>query len=431
MNEIDRKLEDRELSGKPIQVALIGAGQMGTEIIAQVGEMVGMRISVVVDLTVEKAMEGYQASKKKAEIVNAADLKEAEKALKDGKLIATTNYALAVSLPSIEAVIEATGSPEMGAAVALECIRHKKHIIMMNVECDVTVGPLLRQLAENAGVVYSLASGDEPAAIIELCRFAKSLGFRIVAAGKGKNNPLDIYATPDQWLEKAKERKMNCRMLVEFVDGTKTMVEMTAVSNATGLVPDVRGMHGPRVLVKDLSKVFCRRDQGGILTREGVVDFAIGDVHPGVFVVITTDNKKIREGLIQRDMGHGPNYLLFRPFHLCSLEVPLTIARAVFYGESSGHSLYRMSSECIAITKKELPANEVLDGIGEYCCRGSIDTAASAREQNLLPLGLAQGSVLKHAVDKGTALSYDMVTMSGNSVLFHLRKLYDKLISIN
>jgi predicted homoserine dehydrogenase-like protein len=427
MNEIDRKLEERERAGAPIRVALIGAGQMGTEIIAQVGEMMGMRISVVVDLTLERAVQGYAVSRRPTEVAATDNLEEAGKALAAGASVASTNFRTASSLPGIDAVIEATGSPERGTIAALHAIHSRKHIVMMNVECDVTVGPALLRKAQEAGVVYTLASGDEPAAIIELCRFARALGFRIVAAGKGKNNPLDVHATPDEWKQRADERKMSPRMLVEFVDGSKTMVEMAAVSNAMGLVPDVRGMHGPRVLLRDLTRVFRLREQGGILTREGVVDYAIGDVHPGVFLIVTTDNPTVRASLVQRDMGDGPTYLLYRPFHLCSLEVPLSVARAVFYGESSGHPGKRQTSECIAIAKKDLRAGETLDAIGEYCYRGSIELYQTARQLRFLPLGLAKGCVLKRDVARDEVITLDMVKPVSDSVLFHLRTISDKL----
>ena len=237
MNAIDQKLEERELAGKPVRVALVGAGQMGQEIIAQVGHMVGMEISVVVDLTTDRARKGYSYSLKKKDIVEARTVAEVDKAVRDGKSVVCTDAGVATSAAGVDAVIDATGSPEMGATITLSAINNRKHIVMMNVECDITVGPILHQMAANAGVVYSLASGDEPAAIMELYRFARAMGFTVVAAGKGKNNPLDVYATPESLAEKARARNMSARMLCEFVDGSKTMVEMAAVANATGLRP--------------------------------------------------------------------------------------------------------------------------------------------------------------------------------------------------
>jgi predicted homoserine dehydrogenase-like protein len=261
---------------------------------------------------------------------------------------------------------------------------------------------------------------------MELYRFATALGFEVVAAGKGKNNPLDITATPEALEATAKARDMSARMLCEFVDGSKTAVEMCSVANCTGLVPDVRGMHGAKATRDTLHHVFCPKSQGGVLEKKGVVDFAIG-VHPGVFVVFTTDQPRLKHGLIQRDMGHGPNYLLFRPFHLCSIEVPLTVAQAVIYGESSGHPLPKPVSECIAIAKKYLEAGETLDAIGEYCYRGSIDTVEVARRENLLPLGLAKGCVLRHGVSAGNPIRYDDLAQMPDSLLLQMRRLQDRL----
>jgi len=428
MNAFDSKLLEREEAGKPVAVAVVGAGQMGTEIISQIGEMRGMEVFVVVDLTLDRAAAGYASSKKKADIVRTDILAEAEKAVAAGKRVATTDYRIATRLSQVEAIVDATGQVEMGAVVSMDAFDHKKHLVMMNVECDVTIGPMLHRLAKNAGVIYSLAAGDEPAACVELYRFANALGFEIVAAGKGKNNPLNIYSTPAIEQPKADARKMSARMLCEFVDGTKTAVEMAAVSNATGLVPDVRGMHGAKSTVPELNKVFVPKKDGGVLDRKGVVDFAIG-VHPGVFLVVTTDNERIKEGLVQRDMGPGPYYTLYRPYHLCSIEVPLSIAQCVLYGESSGNPKGALVSECIAVAKKDLKKSETLDGIGEFCYRGSIELAPVAKKEKLLPLGLAKGCILVKDVPRDTVITYDMVTMPKETVLLQLRRIQDQLYS--
>lgn len=430
MYEIDTKLERLEAEGTPVRVGLIGAGQMGTDIVAQIAGMKGMQCDIVVDLTTEIARSAFAQSSYAGEVVEASTAAEAERAIASGKKVVTTNFNVAIETKQIQSVIDATGSPEMGARITMECIFYKKHIVMMNVECDTTIGPILRMLCSQAGIVYSLTAGDEPGSIVELYRFAKALGFKIVAAGKGKNNPLDIYANPGmkEWVDKAAARNMNPRMLLEFVDGSKTMIEMAAVSNATGLVPDCRGMHGPRCNIKELSRVFSLKSQGGILEREGVVDYGIGDINPGVFVIVTTDQKRIIDGLVQRDMGNGPNYLLLRPYHLCSIETPLTAAQAVLYGESTAYPMDHLTSECITIAKKDLKAGEVLDSIGEYCYRASIDLASVARAENMLPVGLAKGAKLKRDVPKDGVITYDMVELNNNSVLLQLRRMQDQLL---
>ncbi|OJU14998.1 MAG: NAD(P)-dependent oxidoreductase [Clostridiales bacterium 43-6] len=430
MYEIDTKLQKLESQGNPIRVSLIGAGQMGKDIVAQIETMVGMECDIVVDLSCEIAADAYKQAGYTGEVVQVTTAKEAETAIAAGKKCITTNYKVAIETACIQSVIDATGSPEMGARVTMDCIFYKKHIVMMNVECDITVGPILRKLCEQAGIVYSLTAGDEPGSIIEVYRFAKALGFTIVAAGKGKNNPLDIYANPGmkEWADKAAARDMSARMLVEFVDGSKTMIEMAAVSNATGLVPDIRGMHGPKCNVEDLTSVFCRKDQGGILEKEGVVDYGIGNINPGVFVIVTTDQQRIIDGLVQRDMGNGPNYLLYRPYHLCSIETPITAAQAVIYGESTGHPMDHLVSECITVAKKDLKAGEILDSIGEYCYRASIELAAIAREGTMLPVGLACGAKLLQDVKKDEIITYDMVELDNSSVLLQLRRMQDQLL---
>lgn len=427
MNAMNEKLRDLEARGTPVAAALVGVGQMGQEILCQAQLMKGIRIPVVVDLTFERVEMTFQMAQiDPGLVVNTNSLIEAQEVIESGRYVATTDRRLATALSSIQTVIDATGSPEMGVTIAMECINSKKHIVMMNVECDVTVGPILRQMAENAGVIYTLASGNEPAAIIELYRFATALGFDVVAAGKCKNNPLNFYATPDDVAAKARDRDMSARMPCQFVDGSKTAVELCSVANATGLTPDIRGMHGAQATRDTLHQVFCLSEQGGVLSQTGVVDFAIG-VHPGVFVVFTTDQPRLKQGLMQRDMGNGPNYLLFRPYHLCSMEVPLTAAQAVIYRESSGHPMRHPVAECIAIAKRGLKAGQELDGIGEYCYRGSIDRVETARQENLLPLGLAKGCLLKRDVSRDQAIRYDDIERIPDTLLLQMRKLQDRL----
>jgi predicted homoserine dehydrogenase-like protein len=427
MNAINERLAELEARGQPVGIGLIGAGQMGQEILCQVQLMRGVRIPVVVDVTFERAELACQMAGLPPErLARVATPEAAQAAIAAGRIALATDWRLVPALAGVAVIVDATGSPELGVSIALEAIRAKKHIVMMNVECDVTVGAILNRRAREAGVIYTLAAGDEPAAILELYRFAAALGFDIVAAGKGKNNPLDITATPDALAARAKLRDMSARMLCEFVDGSKTAVEMCSVANATGLVPDVRGMHGAHATRETLHQVFCPQSQGGVLQRAGVVDFAIG-VHPGVFVVFTTAQPRLRHGLIQRDMGNGPNYLLFRPYHLCSIEVPLTAAQTVVYGESSGHPLPRPVAECIAIAKRSLRAGETLDAIGEFCYRGSIDTVAAARRENLLPLGLAKGCVLRRDVAVGEPIRYADLEHLPDTPLVAMRREQDRV----
>lgn len=421
MYAINEQLRQRAADGRPVRAALIGLGQMGTDIVSTVDRMAGFELAAVVDITEDRIRDALHTAGFRG---TASYTNSPTEAARAPGMVATTDWQVAVSLPQVEVVIDATGSPELGAVITLACIDHGKHIIMMNVECDVTIGPALRRRAEDAGVIYSMGAGDEPAAIMELYRFADALGFEVVAAGKGKNNPLDTEATPETLAARAAERHMSAHMLCEFVDGSKTAIEMAAVSNATGLIPDVRGMHGAHASVDTLQQVFCLQEEGGVLGRRGVVDFAIG-VHPGVFLVVTTDSARLRSSLVQRDMGDGPNYCLFRPFHLCSIEVPLSAAQTVIYGESSGHPQAALTSECIAVAKREIAGGETLDGIGGFCYRVSIDTVDGARAEGLLPAGLAKGAIARRAIHKGEAITRDAVDMGGESTLASIRSEMD------
>jgi predicted homoserine dehydrogenase-like protein len=288
------------------------------------------------------------------------------------------------------------------------------------------VGPLLARLARTAGVIYTIGAGDEPGAIKELYDFATSLAFKVVAAGKGKNNPLDREATPESLKKIALSRDMNPKMLTEFVDGSKTMIEMAALANATGLVPDIRGMHGPQCSIKELSSVFALRDKGGILSQDGVIDYALGDIAPGVFVVISTDNPHLKKDLDYLMMGSGPNYLLYRPYHLANIEVPISIARAILYREPTLKAEESLIAEVITMAKKNLRVGEELDGIGGYTVYGSIEKAGIAKKEKLLPLGLVQGAIMRDNISQGEYITYGNVELDSSSFLLNLRKIQDE-----
>jgi predicted homoserine dehydrogenase-like protein len=300
---------------------------------------------------------------------------------------------------------------------------------MMNVEADVTIGAYLKREAKRLGVHYSLGAGDEPSSCMELINFVTGLGYPIVAAGKGKNNPLNIDATPDQYAEEAKRRNMNVRMLVEFVDGSKTMVEMAAISNATGLVPDVPGMHGPAAPLAELENVLCPKADGGVLNKKGVVEYSVGKgVAPGVFVIAELSHPRLRERMHDLKLGAGPYYKFFRPYHLTSLEVPLTCARVVLYGTPDMEPRDVPTSEVCAVAKKDLMPGEMLDAIGEYCYRSWIMTAPEARTANAVPCGLVEGSKVSKPIKKGELLTHTNVTVDPTAKIVQLRARQDKAL---
>ena len=289
---LHEELAERERGGKPVRVGVIGAGQMGTDVVAEIKMMKGIDVVVTADIDLDRATRAYEIAQMSGKVVVAETAEEADEAVAKGYRVAARDYRVVTDMKNIDVMLEATGFPEIGTRAALRAARTGQDLAMMNVETDITVGPLLHWYARRKGVLYALAAGDEPAACKELYDFAVSLGFTIVAAGKGKNNPLDCHSTPDDpaVMAEAARRGLSPNMLIEFVDGSKTMIEMAAVSNATGLVPDVRGMHGPNTDRDHLHEVFALKEDGGLLSQMGVVDYGIGRVAPGVFLIVRTDH---------------------------------------------------------------------------------------------------------------------------------------------
>ncbi|SMB95071.1 Predicted homoserine dehydrogenase, contains C-terminal SAF domain [Thermanaeromonas toyohensis ToBE] len=423
MLNINYKLAQLEEEGRFIKVGLVGAGQMGTGMVNQISLMKGMEVVIIADLDLERARQAYiYRGEDPGRIIKADTREEALKALEQGRPAITDNARLICELDPIDVVVDATGVPQVGAEIAFLAIQNGKHVVTLNVEADVTVGRILSRLAQRAGVVYTLGAGDEPACIKELYDFAEALGFKVIACGKGKNNPLDYYCTPESLIEIARVKGANPKMLTSFYDGTKTMVEMAAVANATGLLPDVPGMHGPQATVEELPRIFELKERGGILNSLGVVDFVIG-VAPGVFAIVTTDNLKVREELAYLQMGEGPNYVLYRPYHLTSLETPLSIARAVIYGEPTLVPRFH-AAEVAAVAKKKLLPGEILDGIGGTTVYGLIVKAEEAESQGYLPMGLTGCKcVVKRPVERGEVLRWSDISLEEENALVQLYRL--------
>jgi predicted homoserine dehydrogenase-like protein len=335
-----------------------------------------------------------------------------------------------VTNPLIDVVIDATGKPGVAADYDLMAMEHGKHLVMMNVEADVTIGAFLKHEADRLGVVYTVGAGDEPSSCMELIEFATALGLRVVSAGKGKNNPLNHDAVPDQYREEAERRNMNPRMLVEFIDGSKTMVEMAAIANATGLVPDRPGMHGPSAGRDDLARVLIPREDGGVLSKKGVVDYTIGKgVAPGVFVVVEATHPRVIERMDDLHVGKGPYYAFHRPYHLTSLEVPLSCARAVLYGKADMVPLPRPVAEVAAVAKRDLAPGETFDAIGETCYRSWTMTAAEATAARAVPVGLLEGGRVLKPVRKGDLLTLQNATPDTSTRLWALRRKQEEMVA--
>ncbi|OQA20980.1 MAG: SAF domain protein [Actinobacteria bacterium ADurb.Bin346] len=448
------KMDDLIAQGKSIRLGIVGAGQMGIALISHFNNIPGFKVCAIADKDTKQidnicskleidvnnlfiAESGGSPGILDSEYEDVLSGKQepgftgygsASSAISGGKIIFTDDFSILAKIPEIDVVIDATGYTDVGAGVALASLLGGKDVVTLNVEADITVGPMLKKIADERKLIYTLAAGDEPAALKELYDFAHGLGFKIICAGKGKNNPLDRQANPSTLEEYAAGKGSSGKMMTSFVDGTKSMIEMACLSNATGLIPDCRGMHSPKAKIAELLSVFCSKSQGGILEKEGVVDFVIGDLAPGVFLIFSSKNKLIKELLHYLLMGDGPNYLLYRPYHIPGIETPLTVARAYFERQPWIVPRAGLISEVVTIAKRDLKEGEVIDGIGGYMIYGLIDEYGTAVKENLLPIGLAQGSILKKPVKKDTPIRIDDIIFGCSRLLMQMRKKQDETI---
>ncbi len=424
------KLKKLQEEQKKIKVGLVGTGQMGKVLVSQMRNVPGMEVVFLCSRTAKKAKDTFEnGGISSFDIIEINKKSEAEDAVSNGKYAVTDDYRLLTECENLDVIVEATGNVEVGADIAYRSILHQKHTVMLNVEADVTVGNYLNHLAQKNHVTYTGTAGDEPGAILDLVRFAENMGLEVIVAGKGKNNPLNVHAVAEDVLEAAKIKGTNPTMLTSFVDGTKTMIEMNAVANAIGFLPDKRGMHGVKSDVAGLNRIFSLKEEGGILDGYRRVDFVNG-IAPGVFVIVTTKNKDVVDLMKYLSLGDGPNYTLYRPYHLTCLETPITIANAYFNGMATiapkGKTPF---AETVAVAKRDLMPGESLDEIGGYTVYGTLETFEKAKKENMLPVGLCDAGIkVKKAIKRDTVLTYDMVEITKESEKVRLRKLQDALI---
>ena len=436
------ELQDR--MSTPVRVGVVGIGRMGRGVVDQVATMPGMRVMATADVDLSRAEAGLRENG--ADPLVTDELGRAQDALRRGRPVATSDARLIPQL-ELDAVVEATGLPAVGARVAADAIENGRHVVMLNVEADVVVGPILAERARRSRVVYTLAAGDQPGAICELAEWSQTLGFRIVCAGRGtvlfKD---DHHATPDTYREQAERNRNNPKMYCSFRDGTKSQTEMAAVSNVLRMPPEVRGMHEPYCRWQDLGRVFSLERDGGILSTEGVVDMANAidpsgryvyedKVFPGIFVVVTSDHAGVRSSmgsLFEPGFGGtaqqwGPNWGLFRPYHLACVEVPISVARAALQHRPTGDLRGGLVAELIAVAKRDLKPGDELDGAGGYSVYGLSERYEVARGRQMLPLGFAYSGRLRRPVDRDQALTWDDVEVERSGFLYELRREQDRL----
>jgi predicted homoserine dehydrogenase-like protein len=407
MNYTEELIKREKELGRPVRVGLAGAGQMGSGLAAQIGKIPGMELVACADIDLARAENAL----KLAGINKIGHNSDASASIENGQGGVVDNAKALAELP-IDIVYEATGVPWVGAEVADACIDANKHILMLNVETDVTIGQYLANKANKNDVIYSVANGDEPVACKELYDFSVDLGFEIVCVGKGKNNPLDQTANPDTCLEKATKKKMNPKMLASFEDGSKTMIEMAALANAIGLPPDRVGMNGPVSEVKDLNKTLIPSEDGGVLSGIGRVDYAFGPA-PGVFSIVKSDNQTVIDEMEYLSMGAGPYYTFYRPYHLASIEAPRSVGMAIINKEP-GLQPTTWIAEVIGHAKKDLVKGDKIDGIGGYASYGVTYPVEQSKE--FVPLGLLEGAEVLEDIKAGDPISKSAVQLPDNLI---------------
>jgi predicted homoserine dehydrogenase-like protein len=433
------KLRAREAAGRPIGVGLIGAGKFGTMFLAQLRRTPGMRLVGVADLNVDRARRQLAAAGWPPESYAAAALGDA--AAGRAAHVGEDAEAL-IGSPAVEVVIEATGIPEAGIRHAQAAIRHGRHLVMVNVEADALAGPLLAKQAARAGVVYSLAWGDQPALICEHVDWARACGFPVVAAGKGtryhpsyhQSTPDTLWDILDQYLQIEDRASINPKMFNSFIDGTKSAIEMTAVCNATGLVPQSGGLSFPPASRFELADVCKPRSEGGALEKAGVTEVVSSVTRDGAdvphhlalgtYVVIEGDSDYARRCFKEYHLlpdRSGRYAALYRPVHMIGLELGISVASAALRQEPTGAPA-AFVSDVVATAKRDLKAGEILDGEGGFCVWGKQLPAAHSLAERLLPLGLAQGVRLTRAVAAGAQLRWDDVACDPHDPAVRVRR---------
>ena len=418
---VDTALAERQAAGKPIRVAVIGAGFMARGLINQIiNTTPGMVVAAVVNRTVSRAEQALTEAGV-TDFVRANSTADVDRAISAGTPVVTDDYAIVLSSAGIDAVVEATGAVEYGAHVTVTAIEQGKHTVLLNAEVDGTAGSILSQRAAAAGIVLTGADGDQPGVEMNLYRFVKGIGLTPLVLGniKGLQDP---YRNPTTQEGFAKQWGQDPHMVTSFADGTKISFEQAIVANATGMSVHKRGMLGRdhRRHVDELTKMY---DVDELKALGGAVDYVVGSQPgPGVYCLATHDDPKQRHYLNLYKLGEGPLYSFYTPYHLCHFEVPTTIARAVLFGDACFKPLGAPTVEVLTVAKRDLKAGQTIDGLGGYDSYGVAERADVTLRDNLLPIGVAEGCVLTRDVAKDEAVTYADVTLPEGRLIDKLRE---------
>lgn len=415
--------------GRPVYVGVVGAGQMGSGLVASIQSAPGLSVVAVADIVIDKAESALRNAGRDDITVAGDDLAAAKEAIEAGRSAAISDGLKMPELP-VDIVVEVSGVPEIAAQIAYTCLTHGTDVALMTVEADITVGVLLSSMANAGDAVYTVMRGDEPVECLKLVEYAEDLGLKVICAGKGKNNVNIIHSVPADNETEAARKKMNPRMLTEFTDGTKTQLEMAALSNATNLPVEVPGMHGQEIMLADLDKKLIPQADGGILSFEkgAVVEYVTGDVAPGIFAIVKSESEVVTHELDYLKLGKGPYYLLYRPWHIASIEAHLSIGEAVLNRQADFQSRY-VCTEVVGRAKTNLEPGTVLEGMGGNHFYGWAFPAEEAKSLGGVPIGLLQHSKLKVAKAPDEVITYDDLELDETRPLVAMRRLQDSLVA--
>ena len=415
---VDSLLSERQRAGRPVRVALVGAGFMGRGLVNQIENSTpGMVVTVIVARRPEQGVRAF-AEAGVEQVVHVDSAAELNRATLPA---VTESHLVAVQSDVVDVVVDVTGAVEFGARVALDCFEYGKHLVLMNAEVDATVGPELARLADKAGVILTGCDGDQPGVQMNLHRFVTGMGLTPLVAGNIKGLQ-DEYRTPTTQAAFAARWGQDPHMVTSFADGTKVSVEQALVANATGMSVHRRGMLG---MDHDghVDELTTRYDVDELRALGGAVDYVVGaKPGPGVYILATHDDPKQRHYLELYKLGTGPLYSFYQPYHLCHFEVPTTVARAALLGDATIRPLGAPRVEVVTTAKTDLPAGTVLDALGGYHYYGQAERADITRTERLLPVGVAEGCVLRHDVPKDATLTYDDVTLPEGRLVDQLRE---------
>ncbi len=426
---VDKALEKREAEGKPIRVAMVGAGFMGRGVALQIFQAFkkGMRLVAISNRNLDGAKRAYTEAGV-TDVHTVSTVASLQENIRKGRFSVAEDPTILCRAEGVDAIFEVTGSVNFGAQVIMEALRNKKHAIHMNAEMDGTLGPILKTYADKAGVIYSFCDGDQPGVQMNLYRFVKGIGVKPILCGniKGLHDP---YRNPTTQEDFAKKWGQKPYMVASFADGTKISFEQAIVANATGMRVYKRGMIGPTaptpgMHLKEALSLFPIQE---IMKGPGIVDYIVGaEPAPGVFVIGAHDHPQQKHYLNLYKLGEGPAYLFYTPYHLCHFESPNSIARAVLFGDATLAPLGGPVVDVVATAKIDLKKDAVIDGMGFYMTYGQSENSAIVHQEKLLPMGLAEGCRLTRDIPKDKVLTYQDVELPKGRVVDQLRQEQDK-----